>query len=188
MFIYQQVVIAASVVSFGVYMHAFYRYFTNPTRRNWKLRILQAINIINLFWSIFLLELVDDATLQEWSGALAAFIFLALIFRWTLQSAREAQLTLAFTQSTSVQVANKGPYRWIRHPIYTVYLIHWSVAPLMLGEWWAWIPPAAIFVLYSVAAGQEEAALLSGPLRVQYAEYRRNTGMFIPKIWRLGKK
>ena len=38
------------------------------------------------------------------------------------------------------RVAKEGPYRFVRHPMYTGTVLSWVASPVFLGSWWALVP------------------------------------------------
>ena len=72
----------------------------------------------------------------------------------------------------------RGPYRWIRHPMYTGLL--WLTAALLLAgfAWWrlgAWLALAAVL---EVKAREEERLLAER--FPEYRDYCRRTSRFLP--------
>jgi hypothetical protein len=47
--------------------------------------------------------------------------------------------------------------------------------------WLHWLIPLWMLMLYSLAAFQEERAILASPLSVAYQYYRSRVGMFLPR-------
>ena len=82
-----------------------------------------------------------------------------------------------------MSLVTSGPYRYVRHPFYTSYLIFWT--GLALGTWSLWAVPVLIvmLVLYAVAARSEEGKFSRTEMSADYAAYRARTGMFWPKLW-----
>jgi protein-S-isoprenylcysteine O-methyltransferase Ste14 len=74
-----------------------------------------------------------------------------------------------------------GPYRWVRHPIYTGMLLALLGTALAIGEWRGFLALACalIGVLFRVHA--EEARM--GETFSEYAQYRRQTSALIPGIY-----
>jgi protein-S-isoprenylcysteine O-methyltransferase Ste14 len=74
-----------------------------------------------------------------------------------------------------------GPYRWIRHPIYTAFLLILS-APLLLAANWfvggAWLGMTAIDVWVRVRF--EEAMLLQA-FGEEYRAYMESSGRLLPR-------
>jgi protein-S-isoprenylcysteine O-methyltransferase Ste14 len=81
-------------------------------------------------------------------------------------------------------VCTVGPYRYIRHPVYTSYLL----AFLALVIAFPGLPGAAVFVgnlvFFVFAAAQEERTIAHSPLAQAYASYRQVAGMFLPRFGR----
>ena len=79
-------------------------------------------------------------------------------------------------------VCTEGPFRHVRHPVYTSYLL----AFLGLLVAYPGVESASIFVLnvgfYLYAASHEERAIARSPLGSAYASYKRVTGMFLPRL------
>lgn len=80
------------------------------------------------------------------------------------------------------RVITTGPYRFVRHPMYSGTLLAWIAAALALGSWWMLIPAALGIVLFVWRTAQEDATLqekLPG-----YREYARQTRYrLIPGVW-----
>ncbi len=83
-----------------------------------------------------------------------------------------------------------GPYRFVRHPMYSAYLLLFFGALLISANWVIGVTGVAVIVtLMTVRLGREEALLLE-KFGAEYEQYRRVTGMFIPlthKISAIGK-
>jgi protein-S-isoprenylcysteine O-methyltransferase Ste14 len=109
-------------------------------------------------------------------GALSLWLF----FR-TIAASREGALHFAFDVDNPVSLVTAGPYRYVRHPFYTSYLIFWM--GFALGTWSLWAVPVLLVIaaLYTVAAHSEEAKFATTPMAADYAAYRARTGMFWPK-------
>jgi protein-S-isoprenylcysteine O-methyltransferase Ste14 len=91
-----------------------------------------------------------------------------------------ASITLNKALKTN-EVAITGTYRYIRHPIYLVIYI-FSIGLGLLFYTWVWFLVLAVFLplWYMVAKDEEKQMIeLHGS---EYAEYRTETGMFLPKI------
>src|SRR5690606_36209611 len=74
------------------------------------------------------------------SPALALAIVLAVLSLWlfhrTIAASREGRLHFAFDAEKPESLVTAGPYRLVRHPFYTSYLIFW--AGLAIGTWSLW--------------------------------------------------
>ncbi|HEY8086590.1 MAG TPA: isoprenylcysteine carboxylmethyltransferase family protein, partial [Polyangiaceae bacterium] len=98
-------------------------------------------------------------------------------------------VSLANTYASSIieidprqTVASTGPYRVLRHPMYTAFILMGIATPLVLGSIWSALaqPPAWALLVARILA---EERLLSGKLR-GYAEYMATTRhRLVPGVW-----
>jgi protein-S-isoprenylcysteine O-methyltransferase Ste14 len=75
-----------------------------------------------------------------------------------------------------------GPYRWIRHPIYTAYLMNYVWGGLLSGNVVLTVVPVTMYaILVVIRMGQEEKVMeeLFGQ---KYIEYEERTGRLLPRI------
>jgi protein-S-isoprenylcysteine O-methyltransferase Ste14 len=80
------------------------------------------------------------------------------------------------------QTVTRGPYRWIRHPMYLGVIVLMLGIPLVLGSYWALVPGGLIGILFVLRTALEDKFLqadLPG-----YKEYiKRVRYRLIPGIW-----
>jgi protein-S-isoprenylcysteine O-methyltransferase Ste14 len=80
------------------------------------------------------------------------------------------------------RVITTGPYRYLRHPMYTGTLLGFPAAALITGSAWAFVPAGLMSLLFVWRTAREDAALhqeLQG-----YAEYASETPYrLVPGIW-----
>lgn len=80
------------------------------------------------------------------------------------------------------QVVTTGPYRFVRHPMYSGTLLSWIAAALALGSWWMLIPAALGIVLFVWRTAQEDATLMEK--LPGYRDFARQTRYrLIPGVW-----
>lgn len=78
-----------------------------------------------------------------------------------------------------------GPYRWIRHPFYSAYLLVLAASLAMAGASWPLVAATAGLVAVFVgSATREEAQLLASPLGPRYRLWQKRSGMFFPRLLR----
>ena len=118
------------------------------------------------------------------SLALALLLFaacLALLF-WATRATRPLRLHVAFDSVPPDSIMRDGPYRYIRHPFYTSYVLFWlacaiaTLHPLSLGFL------VVIAAINLTAARREEHAFAGSAFAAEYDDYRRTTGMFWPRL------
>jgi protein-S-isoprenylcysteine O-methyltransferase Ste14 len=79
-------------------------------------------------------------------------------------------------------VVTSGPYRYVRHPMYSAILIMWPGIALELGSWWALIPAAVIVIVFVIRTALEDKTLQAG--LPGYAEYAQHTRYrLVPGVW-----
>ena len=75
----------------------------------------------------------------------------------------------------------RGPYRWIRHPIYTGILLSFLGTILLQGEVRAFL--GFVFVLLALyRKAKREERFLSEEFGEGFAEHAKHTGMFLPRL------
>lgn len=74
-----------------------------------------------------------------------------------------------------------GPYRFVRHPIYTGILLGMLGMALAIGEWRALVGLAAMVLSFAIKSRQEEGRMRE--TFPEYAEYQRETAALIPYVW-----
>ncbi len=113
--------------------------------------------------------------------------FAVWLFYRAIAASREGRLKLVFDVENPVSLVTWGPYRYVRHPFYTSYLIFWT--GLAVASWSLWSIPILVVMLalYIVAARGEEQKFARSEMAADYAAYRARTGMFIPRLGALTK-
>jgi protein-S-isoprenylcysteine O-methyltransferase Ste14 len=85
--------------------------------------------------------------------------------------------------SKEQKIIETGPYKIVRHPMYTGGLIFILFTPLALGSYWALIPFSIITVLPLILRIINEEKLLTANLP-EYSEYCKKTKYrLIPFVW-----
>ena len=80
-------------------------------------------------------------------------------------------------------IIRSGPYRWIRHPMYSANMLLSTGIALVFLSLPLLVPVAVIVVLSFVRARAEESLFLGAPaLRREYSAYRAESGRFVPLL------
>jgi protein-S-isoprenylcysteine O-methyltransferase Ste14 len=106
-----------------------------------------------------------------------AGIAFAIWARWHLGENWSATVTL----KEGHQLISSGPYRYIRHPIYTGMLLAFVGTALALGEYRALISVCIVLFAFYIKAKKEEL-FLTQEFGEKFREHSRRTGMFLPKL------
>jgi protein-S-isoprenylcysteine O-methyltransferase Ste14 len=104
-------------------------------------------------------------------------IAFAIWARWHLGENWSATVTL----KEGHELISSGPYRYIRHPIYSGMLVAFVGTALALGEYRALISVGIVLVAFYTKAKKEER-FLTQEFGEKFREHSRRTGMFLPKF------
>lgn len=102
------------------------------------------------------------------------------LFWSAIRASRRARLRFAFDADNPDSLVTEGPYRYVRHPFYSSYILFWIGWGIASWSVWALVPVVGIIVIYVVAARDEEAKFARTELSAAYAAYRQRTGLFWP--------
>lgn len=146
---------------------------------------MRAISILAAFFScLHIGALIWRGAGAYWTQIAAAVFYAAsmALFFWAMVTTRRHRLSLAFSTDPPRRLYKTGPYRLIRHPFYASYTLCWVAGVFATG--WLWLLPSVIvmFGLYFRAARLEEAKFAASGYSEVYAQYRRETGMFFPRV------
>ncbi|MCR9243731.1 MAG: isoprenylcysteine carboxylmethyltransferase family protein [bacterium] len=92
------------------------------------------------------------------------------------------QYSPCFDAYLPTRLVRRGPYRFVRHPIYTANLTTMVGLSLASGSLWLLANTLLLTIYYWLTARVEERALVA---EVDgYLDYSRTTGRFVPRLWR----
>jgi protein-S-isoprenylcysteine O-methyltransferase Ste14 len=173
------VLLLACLASFAWGMRYF---FVHPEKWSVGMRVSQVCGTI-----FALLHLAAILFYNIYSASVAAGLYVCslALFWWALRSNRRRPLTAAFLADLPRHLMDRGPYRFIRHPFYTSYLLTWSAGIIATGRWWLIPTLLAMLVIYWKASQAEEQKFAHSELAAAYAAYRAKTGRFLPNPWKL---
>ena len=107
----------------------------------------------------------------------AAGVALAIWARWSLGRNWSDKVVLKVDH----ELIRNGPYRYLRHPIYSGVLIAVAGTALKIGEWRGVVALVALGMNYFVKAKREEA-ILAANFGEAFAAHKRHTGFFLPGL------
>ncbi len=151
---------------------------------------LVAVGLLFLVWVSASVAFVVNPAWMSWSA-----LPLPAWLRWTgvgvflatLGLPISAFLSLGKNYSGSVVIkeshtlVTSGPYRWIRHPIYTSYFGLLLSLFLLTANWFIGLALLALSILLASRVEGEEALLLER-FGDEYRAYMRRTGRFLPRL------
>lgn len=174
---------------FGLYWlaSAFHRK-TTKKRETYLQRSLYTLPLILGTWLLLRPEarygwlgerFVPAGPVSQWLGVgiTAAGVAIAIWARRHLGANWSGVVTL----KEGHELIRTGPYRSIRHPIYTGILVALLGTGVTIGQVRGLFAPAVAWLSFFMKARREESFLAEefGPA---FVEHQRNTGMFLPRL------
>lgn len=116
----------------------------------------------------------------RWLGASLAMISLPLLY-WVMSSiGTNITDTVAIRQEH--QLVTHGPYKWVRHPFYSVTALYVCGIGLLISNWF--IGTTAILGLFFIIMRLPiEEQKLEQKFGNAYQEYKERSGKFFPKFF-----
>lgn len=133
--------------------------------------------LINPRWMAW--SQVELPAWARWLGAAIMLACLPLVY-WLFSS-----LGKNVTHTTAIRKAHtlvkSGPYRWIRHPLYSVGFLLFIGYSLLAANWFIALAVLIAFPILALRTVQEEARLVER-FGDEYREYMQETGRYFPRI------
>lgn len=79
------------------------------------------------------------------------------------------------------QLIRTGPYKYIRHPIYTGLLVALIGTALVIGEWRA-VVGLGVILLGFINKARKEESFLRTQFGAEFEDHKRHTGFFVPRL------
>ena len=121
--------------------------------------------------------------LPAWVRLVGAFIaVLALVWFIWIHRSLGYNHSVRLKIRESHELVTDGPYRWIRHPMYTAFFILHLAAFLLTANWFigiTWLAGMTAIIFLRV---KREEAMLIAAFGSEYRTYMEHTGRFIPVI------
>lgn len=100
---------------------------------------------------------------------------------WAVWANRPGNFNVRPEPRVGGRMVAHGPYRWIRHPMYSAVMLAAVAAAWAAPAAWAWAAAALLAAVLFVKAGIEERAMrVAHP---GYAAYCERTRRFVPWVW-----
>jgi protein-S-isoprenylcysteine O-methyltransferase Ste14 len=119
------------------------------------------------------------AVWARWLGAGIGIICIFLIY-WLFSSLGRG-ITPTVATRKEHELVTFGPYRWVRHPLYTVGTSFFLSLGLLVDSWFIIVLAVLAFVLLAIRTTDEEAKLIE-KFGDEYRRYMLRTGRFLPRL------
>lgn len=172
---------AAAVAFFAVGLTT---YFERAPRPLWVVAVHYTSLALALAQTagVFVLETRSDPFVV---GAIAMYAGSILLFLSAIESAKRTRLQRSFIDlPLPDRLITDGPFRWVRHPFCSGYMLGALAAPLAIAHPVMLVVAVPLILISVTAAFREERVWLSGARAGEYREYCSRTGMFVPLIGR----
>lgn len=104
------------------------------------------------------------------------------LFLKTVSVVRAQSFSVIFDQEKPTGLFTEGPYKWIRHPFYTSYILVYLSFLLTSRDTLLWCLGLFIIGYYYFASRMEENSFLQSALADSYRTYQKTTGRFFPSL------
>ena|ERR1700733_3520872 len=161
------------------------RFFVRPAGLTTGMKVVRSFGIV--FGLLHLAAIVDTPLVPDLRGASGAGLYLCALglFWWALTASWRKPLSAAFSPDLPAHLVAHGPYKMIRHPLYCSYLLCWLAGWVTTGRLWLAPTFAVMFVIYVLAAAEEEKKFARSPFAQAYRRYCACTGLFLPNPLKL---
>jgi protein-S-isoprenylcysteine O-methyltransferase Ste14 len=114
-------------------------------------------------------------------GYIALLLAMAVTY-WAMATNPFLSTIVRIQDDRGHYVVTSGPYRYVRHPMYSAILIMWPGIALELGSWWALVPAAVIVIVFVIRTALEDHTLEAElPGYVEYTQHTRYR--LVPGVW-----
>jgi protein-S-isoprenylcysteine O-methyltransferase Ste14 len=115
----------------------------------------------------------------RWLGA-GVGVLCTLGIYWLFSSIGSGITPTSATRSQH-QLVTEGPYRWVRHPLYTLGSSMFIALGMMADNWFIMLLGVLAFIAMASRTPKEEANLIA-KFGDEYREYMQRTGRYFPKF------
>lgn len=122
---------------------------------------------------------VDLPVWARWTGVGVGIVCLPLL--WSLFSSIGSNISETVLTKKDHKLVTTGPFRWIRHPLYTASMSLFVAYGLMASNWWMLMFTAIGLVMIVVLVIPEEEAELLARFGDEYTDYQERVGKLVPR-------
>jgi len=119
-------------------------------------------------------------TWLRWVGTAVGLAMLPLLYG--VFSSIGNNISETFLTKEKHVLVTHGPYRWVRHPLYSAATISLVSLSMLAANWFMLAMACAAFLGIAVLVIPREEAELIRKFGDEYREYRERTGRFAPRL------
>lgn len=124
-----------------------------------------------------------NRSLAVWQLMLAiVLLVLAVTISFEAAAALGSQLRIDASLSTNHELIRSGPYRWVRHPVYSSFLCLLLGTGLLLAPLWSMALGVAVFLCGTEIRVRVEDALLAARFGKEFDQYRSAVSAYLPGV------
>lgn len=142
--------------------------------------LLVGLQFVLLAWLAVQAATGFDAGRVPIDAAVAAAAAVAL-GSWALSANRPGNFNIRPLPREGGHLVQHGPYRWIRHPMYSALLLGGVAAARLSGDGSTWLVLAALAVVLRIKSAVEERGMIAR--YPAYQDYQRRTRRFVPGLY-----
>ncbi|MBC7878178.1 MAG: isoprenylcysteine carboxylmethyltransferase family protein [Anaerolineales bacterium] len=190
-----RIILPVLIIAFAAHRGYYVKNYSKPEEATVKQReegiISKLAGLLGMIGFIAVLIYVINPAWLAWST-----LHLPLWFRWTglgiavigFVLLQWAQVTLANSWSDTPRMMKEqtlitsGPYRTIRHPIYTAFLLILGSTLLISSNWLIGLCWAGMTVIEIISRIGFEESIMLEYFGDQYREYMKKTGRLFPRL------
>ena len=151
--------------------------------RNLDRRARWGILLVAIAYSILWQTKFWERPLPGWRVATStAFFLVAGVLSWTATRSLGRQWRLDAGLSTDHELVMTGPYRVVRHPIYTSMLCVLLGTGFMITPWWLLLVSLLVFMAGTEIRVRVEDRLLASHFGDRFREYESSVPAYIPFV------
>ncbi len=176
--------VALLVLNFGSFFWSVFGVFSrHPDFDRKNYRLLQINSLLLYFSCLYFLFIASPST-----KSLVVYNFILSLclvgFWYNSKLVKNYQFSIVFSRDLPKKILKLGLYRFIRHPYYLIYNITYFSTALITKNIFVLLLSMSMLALYYKAAKFEEKKISMSPLKEEYLDYMKTTGMFLPKIYK----
>lgn len=100
---------------------------------------------------------------------------------WWVFRSIDKNITPTVATREDHDLVTTGPFRWVRHPLYTSGTVFFASLSLLAANWFMGLAGLSAFVMLLVRLPKEEQELIER-FGDEYRDYMKRTGRFLPKL------